>query len=37
MAFSFIVELLNMTMLSRAKKKNVVKLNQPLLDEELDQ
>ena len=37
MAFSFIVELLNMTMLSRAKKKNVVKLNQPLLDEEIDQ
>jgi predicted tellurium resistance membrane protein TerC len=37
MAFSFIVELLNMTMLSRAKKKNVVKLNQPLLDEEMEQ
>ena len=36
MAFSFIVELLNMTMLSRAKKKNVVKLNQPLLDEEME-
>lgn len=34
MAFSFIVELLNMTMLNRAKKKNIVKLNQPLLDEE---
>jgi len=36
MAFSFIVELLNMTMTSRAKKKIVVKLNQPLLDEELE-
>lgn len=34
MAFSFVVELLNMTMLNRAKKKNIVKLNQPLLDEE---
>jgi predicted tellurium resistance membrane protein TerC len=36
MAFSFVVELLNMTMLSRAKKKNIVKLNQPLLDEEME-
>jgi len=31
MAFSFIVELLNMTMMSRAKKRNLVKLNQPEL------
>lgn len=36
MAFSFIVELLNMTMLSRAAKKraHIVKLNQPKLDDE---
>lgn len=36
MAFSFIVELLNMTMLSRAKKRHVVKLNEPTLPEEND-
>jgi predicted tellurium resistance membrane protein TerC len=36
MAFSFVVEMLNMTMMSRAKKKkaHVVKLNEPLLQEE---
>jgi predicted tellurium resistance membrane protein TerC len=36
MAFSFIVEMLNMTMMSRAKKKraHIVKLNQPVLIEE---
>ncbi|MEX0636550.1 MAG: TerC family protein [Ferruginibacter sp.] len=34
MAFSFAVELLNMTMLNRSKKKHLVKLNQPMLDEE---
>lgn len=34
MAFSFIVELLNMTMMSRAKKRHVVKLNEPKLPEE---
>lgn len=33
MAFSFIVELLNMTMLNRAKKKRVVVLNEPTLKE----
>ncbi|MCP9752139.1 TerC family protein [Ferruginibacter sp. HRS2-29] len=33
MAFSFIVELLNMTMLNRAKKRRVVKLNEPTLQE----
>ena len=35
MAFSFIVEMLNMTMMSRASKKraHVVKLNEPHLDE----
>lgn len=35
MAFSFIVEMLNMTMMSRAKKRraNVVKLNEPVLKE----
>jgi len=36
MAFSFAVEMLNMTMMSRAKKKkaHVVRLNQPVLEEE---
>ncbi len=34
MAFSFIVEILNMTMMGRIKKKRVVQLNEPLLDEE---
>jgi predicted tellurium resistance membrane protein TerC len=36
MAFSFVVELLNMTMLRRAarKKGHVVKLNEPVLDKE---
>ncbi len=35
MAFSFVVELLNMTMRSREKKKraNVVELNEPVLKE----
>ena len=32
MAFSFIVEVLNMTMLNRQKKKRLVKLNEPYLD-----
>lgn len=31
MAFSFIVELLNMTMINRAKKRHLVKLNEPEL------
>lgn len=36
MAFSFIVEMLNMTMMSRAKKKraHLVELNEPVLEEE---
>lgn len=34
MAFSFVVELLNMTMRNRVKKKRVVKLNEPFLEEE---
>lgn len=34
MAFSFVVELLNMTMLSRSKKKHIVKLNEPQLPQE---
>lgn len=33
MAFSFIVELLNMTMTNRAKKRHLVKLNEPHLPE----
>jgi predicted tellurium resistance membrane protein TerC len=35
MAFSFGVEMLNMTMMSRAKKKraHLVKLNEPFLDD----
>jgi predicted tellurium resistance membrane protein TerC len=32
MAFSFVVELLNMLMRKKAKKKNVVELNEPTLD-----
>ena len=31
MAFSFIVEVLNMTMRKRMKKKRVVELNEPML------
>ena len=34
MAFSFGVEILNMTMLKRAKKNRTVKLNEPVLEEE---
>lgn len=34
MAFSFIVELLNMTMMNRAKKRNLVQLNEPKLPED---
>lgn len=34
MAFSFIVELLNMTMMKRAGKKKMVVLNQPMLEED---
>jgi predicted tellurium resistance membrane protein TerC len=33
MAFSFIVELLNMTMRKRVERKRVVRLNEPVLDE----
>ena len=33
MAFSFIVEMLNMTMVKRQKKKRIVHLNEPVLDE----
>jgi predicted tellurium resistance membrane protein TerC len=33
MAFSFLVELLNMTMLNRQKKRRVVQLNEPVLKE----
>lgn len=34
MAFSFLVELLNMTMVNRAKKRRVVQLNEPQLEED---
>ncbi|MEI9911202.1 MAG: hypothetical protein WDO71_16945 [Bacteroidota bacterium] len=34
MAFSFIVELLNMTMKKRQARRHVVKLNEPILQEE---
>ncbi len=37
MAFSFIVELLNMTMLNRAKKRRVVQLNEPTLSKNKEQ
>ena len=33
MAFSFLVELLNMTMLKRQKKRRVVRLNEPWIDD----
>ncbi|MEI7472319.1 MAG: TerC family protein [Chitinophagaceae bacterium] len=36
MAFSFLVELLNMTMMSRQKKRRVVQLNAPVLEDESD-
>lgn len=36
MAFSFVVEVLNMTMRKRMKKKRVVKLNEPFLQKEED-
>lgn len=36
MAFSFIVELLNMTMMKRAKNKRVVRLNEPTIEGEDD-
>ncbi len=32
MAFSFIVELLNMTMMKRAKKRRIVELNEPMMN-----
>jgi len=34
MAFSFIVEILNMTMVKRANRKRVVELNEPMLEKE---
>jgi len=34
MAFSFIVEVLNMTMMKRVKKKRIVKFNEPQLEED---
>ncbi|MEO6734174.1 MAG: TerC family protein [Ferruginibacter sp.] len=34
MAFSFIVEILNMTMMKRARKKRLVELNEPVLRQE---
>ncbi len=37
MAFSFAVEMLNMVMLNRMKKKRVVELNEPKLEEEYKQ
>ena len=36
MAFSFLVEVLNMTMLNRQKKRRVVKLNDPVLEEDIE-
>jgi predicted tellurium resistance membrane protein TerC len=36
MAFSFLVELLNMTMLKKQKKKRVVRLNEPWIEEKRD-
>jgi predicted tellurium resistance membrane protein TerC len=34
MAFSFLVEMLNMTMLKNAKKARTVRLNEPVLKKE---
>jgi len=34
MAFSFIVEVLNITMMKRVKKKRIVKFNEPVLEED---
>jgi predicted tellurium resistance membrane protein TerC len=34
MAFSFLVELLNMTMMNRQKKRRIVELNEPMLENE---
>ena len=34
MAFSFVVEILNMTMMKRARKKRLVQLNEPMLRED---
>ncbi len=34
MAFSFVVELLNMTMMNRQKKRRIVQLNEPVLKQE---
>lgn len=37
MAFSFVVEILNMTMMKRAKKKRLVQLNEPMLKQSTDE
>lgn len=37
MAFSFMVELLNMTMMNRQKKRRVVKLNDPVLEDDIEE
>ena len=37
MAFSFMVELLNLTMVKRQKKRRVVQLNQPKLEEDVEE
>ncbi len=34
MAFSFVVEILNMLMMKRAKKRRIVQLNEPMLEDE---
>jgi hypothetical protein len=36
MAFSFLVEILNITMVKRAKKRRIVQLNEPQLDDRED-
>lgn len=37
MAFSFVVEILNMTMMKRARKKRLVQLNEPMLKQSRDE
>lgn len=36
MAFSFIVEVLNMTMMNRLKKRRIVQLNDPVLEDDIE-
>jgi hypothetical protein len=37
MAFSFLVELLNISLVRKEKKRRIVRLNEPVLDEDDDE